>query len=109
MLNRYSYKGCMFECRLNNAIDEVNCVPWDYPIPPKQHGSEMCTSSIAQNGTSKLARFEDFMNSKESIDGCNCLPDCEEVVYDAQVSEDTNGSNTVDSFDAFPYRWIPRK
>ena len=91
MLNRYSYKGCMFECRLKQTIDTIGCLPWDYPMPTSpslDRKKGMCTSSVAQNDTaamSQLARFDAFMNSAESITNCECPADCEEVVYDTQV------------------------
>ena len=81
----------MFECRLRNAIDEVGCVPWDYPIPPTitmEGINQLCNSSFAHDETvenSTLSRFEAFMNSGESMTNCECLADCEEVVYEAQV------------------------
>ena len=87
MLIRYSYKGCMFECRLKSAIKAVGCVPWDYPMPPSM-SEEFCNSSFAENGSvdnSTLSRFDAFMNSGESISNCECLSDCEEVVYETQV------------------------
>ena len=91
MFNRYSQKGCIFECRLKNTLNHVKCVPWDYPIPPSLINSqnvEMCNSSYKQSETpadSKLATFENYMNSKESIENCNCLPDCEQQVFETQV------------------------
>ena len=78
----------MFECRLKNAISSANCVPWDYPIPPSMRGNyEFCNSSTAQEGQdeSTLSRFEAVMNSGDSITNCDCLADCEEVVYKTQV------------------------
>ena len=88
MLTRYSYKGCMFECRLKNAIRNVSCAPWDYPMPPSMKSEgylEFCNSSHAQGGGSTLSRFDDFMNSGDSISNCDCAPDCEAVVYESQV------------------------
>ena len=87
MITRYSYKGCIFECRLKNAIKAVGCVPWDYPIPPsmsKEGNKKFCNSSPEKNG-STLLRFDAFMNSGESMSNCECMADCEEVVYKTQV------------------------
>ena len=87
MLTRYSYKGCMFECRLANAIRAAGCVPWDYPIPPSMNfegSQEFCNSRSSENG-STLLRFDAFMNSGESMSNCECAADCEEVVYKTQV------------------------
>ena len=81
----------MFECRLKNTIDEVGCVPWDYPMPKTitfEGSQNFCNSSFADTETvenSTLSRFEAFMNSGESITNCECMADCEEVVYEAQV------------------------
>ena len=81
----------MFECRLKSAIRGVGCVPWDYPMPPSMNfkgSEEFCNSRFDQNGSpdnSTLSRFDAFMNSGESISNCECLSDCEEVVYETQV------------------------
>ena len=81
----------MFECRLKNAIRAIGCVPWDYPMPPSMSSEgikEFCNSSFAENGSvdnSTLSRFDAFMNNGESISSCECLSDCEEVVYETQV------------------------
>ena len=89
MFNRYSQKGCIFECRLKNTLNHVGCIPWDYPMPLSLINSqhvEMCNSSYKINSGSKLATFENHMNSKESIENCDCLPDCEQQVFETQVS-----------------------
>ena len=93
MFNEYSQKGCIFECRLQNTYNHVSCIPWDYPIPPSVNEKyvEICnssynSSSMETNADSKLAAFEKYMNSKESIENCSCLPDCEQQVFEAQVT-----------------------
>ena len=90
MFNEYSQKGCVFECRVQNTYNNIGCIPWDYPIPPSVNEKhvEIC-NSMETNADSKLAAFEKYMNSKESIENCNCLPDCEQQVFEAQVSLST--------------------
>ena len=95
MFNEYSQKGCVFECRVQNTYNNIGCIPWDYPIPPSVNEKhvEICNSSynsMETNADSKLAAFEKYMNSKESIENCNCLPDCEQQVFEAQVSLSTS-------------------
>lgn len=93
MFKNYTYEGCTFECRLKSAFEAVGCIPWDYPIPPyleEEGGNQikMCTSSTEQKeGTSEsnLAKFEDYMNSANSTNNCDCLSDCEEESFKIQV------------------------
>ena len=105
MFNGYSQKGCIFECRLKYTFSHVKCIPWDYPVPPslvKSKHVEMCDSSYSSSETpadSKLATFENYMNSKESIEDCNCLPDCEQQVFETQVSYSQDCTNPWDGYD----------
>ena len=108
MFNGYSQKGCIFECRLKNTYNYVKCIPWDYPIPPSLINSEhveMCDSSYNYSysssetpADSKLATFENFMDSEESIEDCNCLPDCDQQVFETQVSYSQDCTNLWDGY-----------
>ncbi len=31
IFSRYSQKGCEFECVLAQALEECQCIPWNYP------------------------------------------------------------------------------
>ena len=62
----------------------------------------MCNSRFNQTiSDSSLARFNNYMDSKESGRDCNCLADCEqEVRFETQVSFKLNinfesGSNIL--------------
>ena len=97
MFKSYSLKGCQFECKLINSYQSVGCIPWDYPKPPSlgDEGSiPICNSKPPQGGKiadSTLARFNDYMDSKESGDNCDCPADCyQEVRFETQVSISTN-------------------
>ena len=89
MFKNYTYKGCIFECRMKNAYNVVKCIPWDYPIPPslmKSHEVQLCNSSRKYSAESTLALFDNYMNSKESIQNCDCMPDCEQQSFETQAS-----------------------
>ena len=86
MFNEYTHKGCLFECRLTKAFQIVGCIPWDYPLPPsiiKDQVEEVSICNASPGGN--LTEFETFMDSAESIDGCECEPDCDEVTFEYQV------------------------
>ena len=117
MFKTYSLKGCQFECKLTNTFKSVGCIPWDYPIPPSlghEGNIPICNSSVKQGEPefiifqhpetssrspvpnpnfvpptpSSLARFNDYMDSKKSVENCgHCIADCEqEVRFETQVS-----------------------
>ena len=88
MFNEYTHKGCIFECRVKNAFNIVKCIPWDYPIPPtlmRSQNIQICNSSRETNQESELELFDNYMNSRESIENCDCMPDCEQQSFETQV------------------------
>ena len=90
MFQRYSQKGCILECSLRFAMDHVGCVPWDFPVPMKQTGDEIpvCHSNYGFMNTMKntLMQFFDAMNNQSNLRTCECMPDCEAVLYESQES-----------------------
>ena len=88
----------MFECRLKNAINEAGCVPWDYPMPRSmslERNKKICNSIYNETvKNSTLSKFHGFMNSGKSIANCECLSDCEEVVYEATVYLNKNACDS---------------
>lgn len=94
MFKAYSQKGCLFDCRIKNALKLIGCIPWDYPLPLttgwEQNGKiKICNStrrSTDMINESDLAKFNEYMNSETSLSNCSCQPDCEEVVFETQVN-----------------------
>ena len=87
MFSAYSHKGCQFECKLTKAFNTIGCIPWDYPVPPsivKGQGEEVRICNAGPGGN--LLKFEAFMDGAESVRGCKCQPDCEEIAFETQVS-----------------------
>ena len=93
LFKSYNMKGCQFECRLKYAIKQSKCIPWDYPKPLDDDGKwdeyEVCQSNSNEEelGPNGLAAFEDAINSDASLKTCDCLPNCQEVTFDTQVSK----------------------
>ena len=91
MFKRYNKHGCIFECRLRYALREVNCIPWDYPLPLDHQDIPICVAKHSEKPfqesgmVSNLTNFHNLMVSKESLKDCNCWDDCRGVTYDVQV------------------------
>ena len=105
MFSDYDERSCLFECRLRHAVNATSCLPFDYPSPLGEADAydevlgyrrttafadlPVCVShfkkfhSIKQRNA--LAEFEAAMNSLDALDGCNCKPNCEEVIFKTQV------------------------
>jgi hypothetical protein len=72
---------------LNAAIDQVGCLPWDFPIPTKNGVAidlEVCISQDA-HWNNKLEEFHKAMKNRSNLQNCTCMTDCETVSYDVQV------------------------
>ena len=81
MFNYYTQKSCLFECRLTFAVSQVNCTPWDFPNPNKDRDVETCTAK-----DDRLKLFDEAMRDSDNLLECDCLPDCEEIVFETEVS-----------------------
>ena len=93
MLRHYRQQGCQFECRLRNSAKKAGCVPWDYPLPTNI-SEIICRNSEGEDDKERsLEAFDAFMKSQESLRGCQCLPNCEEVAYETQVISCIPGDN----------------
>ena len=89
MFKGYSQKGCIFECSLKFAIEEVGCLPWDFPTPIKWENASLavCNSHTRHtNSKNDLIRFYDAMKNDTNLKNCDCVPDCEGIIYEAQES-----------------------
>ncbi len=79
LFNKYDERACHFDCRMRYAVGKSGCVPWDYPAF-ENDALPICTS-LPPN---RLSAFERAMNSNESLQGCRCLPDCQQVLFKTQ-------------------------
>ena len=95
IFQKYSKKGCIFECSVKFAIEQVGCLPWDFPVPFgwEEANLEICystsTDSVQFNSLgqiNKVAMFYEAMNNNSNLRQCQCMPDCEVTIYDTQVS-----------------------
>ena len=99
---KYSQQGCLFECSLRYAVAKAGCLPWDYPMPTGIRADllPVCLANYEANNSrvgdlsgifntgwldSRIAAFDDAMNERDVI-SCDCLPDCEGITYDVQVT-----------------------
>ena len=86
---KYSKAGCIFKCSINFAIENVGCLPWDFPVPLKWEEAklEVCHSASPDTNqtNNKLVKFYEAMNNDSNLRTCQCMPDCEATIYDTQV------------------------
>ena len=47
IFNYYTYKSCMFECKLRNVIGVLNCTDWKLPISPDWINVPLCTAAVS--------------------------------------------------------------
>ncbi len=74
----YSQANCLFECALKYAQNKLEvCTPWFFPFQDKEF--KMCNPL-----QSKQLIFE--MEHSVSLNACECLPDCNQVVYQKSVT-----------------------
>ncbi len=81
-LRTYSEQACLYDCRLRYASAKAGCVPWDYPVPSDLQAVPFCLADTPDN---QLRGFERAMSSNTSLEGCDCTPNCEEVVFKQQA------------------------
>ncbi len=87
MFHTNDEKSCLFHCKLKYAYSKAGCIPWDYPQPPDIEGSaEWCNVSSTNVITNPIDAFERAMDSSEASASCNCKPNCEQIVYETQVT-----------------------
>ena len=89
IFQKYSKKGCIFECSVKFAIEKVGCLPWDFPVPFgwEEVNVEICYSiNTDSKKSNKVAMFYEAMNNNSNLRQCQCMPDCEVTIYDTQVN-----------------------
>ncbi len=80
----YDEAACIFECRMARAAQSAKCAPWDYPTPGNISELPICIADKMDQDNA-IRNFEENMSSQETLSGCNCLPNCEEVSFITQV------------------------
>ena len=83
MFKYYREEGCIYECKLEYASKMAGCIPWDYPTIKNMSDTALCTTN--RDGDGPLEVFEMHMQNDSVLDDCNCEPNCEEIVYHAEV------------------------
>ena len=74
----YTQNNCRYECKMRQAVQKCQCIPWDYPqFKSKQH--PICN---------KFSRncFQQVMTNAEAQRNCLCPNDCSITIYDYSVS-----------------------
>ena len=85
MFKKYSQQGCLFECRLQKAINKLGCVPFDY-----FHTEAQLADNTPLCARDSVADFQLEMTSQEALlpdDSCHCPENCAGYLY--QMSVDT--------------------
>ncbi|XP_055622259.1 pickpocket protein 28-like [Toxorhynchites rutilus septentrionalis] len=86
----YTRKNCEIECLTNHTLSLCGCVRFSMPRPPRAPICSLRDASCYQEALSKVLKLEAMIT--EGVDRniseyCNCLPSCNNVVYDSQVSQ----------------------
>ena len=84
----YTESSCIFECKLNIALDKCHCMPWDYPH---------FNNSVATCDKFGGLCFKTFMEHPDTTRPCKCLPDCAITTY----------SYSMDSNKYWVMDWVP--
>ena len=74
---------------------QVNCIPWDYPIPiDSTEYLPLCTSFKGDGYNNSLLAFDEAMWDSKLAKECEkmCLPNCDETTYAYTI--DTTELNT---------------
>ena len=74
----YTEKSCLFECALKRSADSFSCVPWEFNTLFGK--SPICLGGQSQGFYLNLSQWE---HDSACSDGC--LPDCEEIWYNAHA------------------------
>ncbi len=74
---RYSQSACLWECRLRQATNACNCTAWNFPRV--QSSASICFYQES------IKCFSSVMDSKLPVSNCECLNDCEHILYDVDV------------------------
>ena len=82
----YSFKRCKFECSYFAALEATGCIPWNIYHLDNDYRSPVCTGKWTTLFMSVMAN--------NSVD-CDCLPNCDEVQYDAKFDSNRLDENYI--------------
>ncbi len=71
----YNQQNCVFECRLDRAVQTCNCTPWDFPNVPEE-------TPICHYHVNSACFLPTLKESTDPLD-CDCPTDCDSVDYSA--------------------------
>ena len=73
----YTEANCIFECKLNIALDNCHCMPWNYPH---------FNNSVATCDRFGGLCFKHFMEQADTLRQCKCQPDCTITTYSYSIN-----------------------
>ncbi|XP_059089063.1 uncharacterized protein LOC131885143 [Tigriopus californicus] len=80
LFQKYSQSGCFLECQIRKAVEECDCLPWNYP-------------HYTVNGQlTKLCDYrghfcvEEILKRSTFWKECNCYPSCNTMTYTYSIS-----------------------
>ena len=77
VLKNYSQQNCRYECKVNFATEKCGCIPWDFPLKPKNLTGYECD---VFGRTCFFNAIKQFIATEETI--ClHCKDDCEYMHY----------------------------
>ncbi len=77
LFKEYGMRSCLYECMYNGAVDNCQCVPWNYP----QFGNWSNICDAEGN-----ICFEKEMTNGTTLKSCNCLSNCKTIAYPYTVN-----------------------
>ncbi|XP_055600000.1 pickpocket protein 28-like [Uranotaenia lowii] len=85
----YTEKNCEAECLANYTLDMCECVRFSMP---RSQNTPICTlhdSPCYQKAVYQMLKYEtiDGEQEKEHLGTCNCMPACNDIVYQTQISQ----------------------
>ena len=96
MFNNYTQKACIFDCALKRSLSIANCTPWDFPFLPNVDTNDVPPICMNNNPSYADIFYYTLLDTLHS-DYCSpkCLPNCEEIAYEA--TRDTTTINKLES------------
>ena len=82
----YTESSCIFECKLNIALDKCHCMPWDYPH---------FNNSVATCDKFGGLCFKTFMEHPDTTRQYKCLPDCIITTYSYSIDSTKNDEDLI--------------
>uniref|UniRef100_A0A182Q221 Pickpocket n=1 Tax=Anopheles farauti TaxID=69004 RepID=A0A182Q221_9DIPT len=86
----YSKFNCDIECLANYTLHMCGCVPFSLPRDKEARICGLGMVPCADQATSVLEEMDivhEFNKSENFLDKCNCLPACNAIVYNTEISQ----------------------